>query len=69
VGSLTLTLMAAVAAAYRLVSLVDYLNDPHLINVSLAELLILAVAVALVVPDAAHAQTATPLSPRHPLPG
>jgi hypothetical protein len=69
VWSLTLTLLAAVAAVDRLVSLLDYLHDPHLINVSLAELLILAVAVALVVPDAAHAQTATPLPPRHPLPG
>jgi hypothetical protein len=58
--SLTLVLLAAVAGAYRIVTLTDYLNDPHLISVSLAELLIVLVAVALVAPDAARAQTATP---------
>ena len=60
VWSLTLALLAAVAAAYRIVTLTDYVHDPHLINVSLAELLILLAAVALVVPDAARAQTAQP---------
>jgi hypothetical protein len=35
-------------------------------KVSLAELLILAAAVALVAPDAARAQTATPAPPPHP---
>jgi hypothetical protein len=64
--SLTLALLAAVAAADRLVSLNDYLHDPHLINVSLAELLILAVAAALVAPDAARAHTATPAPPAYP---
>jgi hypothetical protein len=59
VWSLTLALLAAVAAADRLVSLSDYLHDRHLIDVSLAELLILVVAAALVVPDAARAHTAT----------
>jgi hypothetical protein len=59
VWSLTLALLAAVAAADRLVSLNDYLHDPHLINVSLAALLILVVAAALVTPDAARARTAT----------
>jgi hypothetical protein len=63
--SLTLVLLAAVAGVYRIVSLTDYLNDPHLINVSLAELLIMLAAAALVVPDAARAQTATP-APPHP---
>ncbi|HEV2373445.1 MAG TPA: hypothetical protein VGS19_14885 [Streptosporangiaceae bacterium] len=58
--SLTLTLLAAVAAALRTISLGDYLHDPHLITVSLAELLILLATVALVAPDAARAQTATP---------
>ena len=58
--SLTLALLAAVAGAYRIVSLTGYLNDPHLITVSLAELLIVLAAVALVAPDAARAQTATP---------
>ncbi len=67
--SLALVLLAAVAGAYRIVTLTDYLHDPHLINVSLAELLIVLAAVALVAPDAARAQAATPasppLSPRH----
>jgi hypothetical protein len=66
VWSLTLALLAAVAAAFRIVTLTDYLNDPHLINVSLAELLILLVAVAVVAPDAARAQTATPAPPPYP---
>jgi len=66
VWSLTLTLLAAVAGAYRIVTLSDYLHDPHLIKVSLAELLILAAAAALVAPDAARAQAATPASPPHP---
>jgi hypothetical protein len=66
VWSLTLALLAAVAAAYRIVTLTGYLNDPHLINVSLAELLILLAAVALVALDAARAQTATPAPPPFP---
>ena len=70
VWSLTLMLLAAVAGAYRIVSLGDYLHDPHLITVSLAELLILAAAVALVAPDAARAQTtAASAPPAHPCPG
>jgi hypothetical protein len=64
--SLTLVLLTAVAGAYRIVTLTDYLNDPHLINVSLAELLIMVAAVALVAPDAARAQTATPAPPPCP---
>ena len=64
--SLTLVLLAAVAGAYRIVSLTGYLNDPHLINVSLAELLIMLTAVALVAPDAARAQAATPAPPAYP---
>ena len=32
VWSLTLTLLAAVAGAYRIASLADYLHDPHLIT-------------------------------------
>ena len=63
VWSLTLTLLAAVAGAYRLITLSGYLHDPHLIKVSLAELLILAAAAALVAPDAARAQAATPEPP------
>ena len=60
VWSLALTLLAAAAGAWRIVSLGSYVHDPHLINVSLAELLILLAAVTLVVPDAARAQTAAP---------
>jgi hypothetical protein len=66
VWSLTLVLLAAVAGAFRIVTLADYLHDPHLINVSLAELLIMLTALALVAPDAARAQTATPAPPPHP---
>jgi len=69
VWSLTLTLLAAVAGAYRIVTLAHYLHDPHLIKVSLAELLVLAAAAALVAPDAARAQAATPASPPLPYPG
>ena len=54
------------AGAYRILTLTGYLHDPHLITVSLAELLILLAAVALVAPDAARAQTATPTPPPHP---
>jgi len=63
VWSLTLTLLAAVAGAFRIVTVGDYLHDLHLITVSLAELLILVAAVALVAPDASRAQTATPAPP------
>jgi hypothetical protein len=48
------------AGAYRVLSLTDYLHDPHRVQVSLAELLILVLAVALIVPDATRAQAATP---------
>jgi hypothetical protein len=58
--SLTLTLLAADAGAYRIASISDYLHDPHLIAVCLAELVILAAAVALVAFDAARAQAGTP---------
>jgi hypothetical protein len=66
VWSLTLALLAADAGAYRLFSVGDYLHNPHLISVSLAELLVLVVAAALVVPDAARAQAATPAPPPYP---
>jgi hypothetical protein len=67
--SLTLTLLAADAGAYRIVALTGYLHDPHLIGVSLAELLILAAAAALIAPDAARAQAATPAPFPRPHPG
>jgi hypothetical protein len=74
VWSLTVVLVAAVAVVYRIASLVDYmqghyLQDPHLIRLGLAELLVLVAAVALVAPDAARAQTAMPAPPPHPQPG
>ncbi len=69
VWSLTLILLAADAGAYRIASVGGYLHDPHLIAVSLAELLILVAAVALVGPDAARARTATPAPPPVSAPG
>ena len=66
--SLALTLLAADAGAYRILSVTDYLHDPHLIQVSLAELLIVVIAVALVAPDAARAPAATPAPPLRPQP-
>ena len=51
---------------YRIVSLGDYLHDPHLITVSLTELLIVLGTVVLVAPDAARAQAATPAPPPYP---
>ena len=67
--SLTLTLLAVDAGAYRLLSVTDYLHDPHLIDVSLVELLILAAVVTLVVPDAAHTQTALARNTTASVPG
>jgi hypothetical protein len=64
--SLTLVLLAAVAGAYRIITLPGYLRDPHLITVSLTELLIVLAAVVLVAPDAARAQTAPPAPPPYP---
>jgi hypothetical protein len=66
VWSLTLAMLAVDAGVYRIFSIGDYLHNPHLIAVSLAELLILLAAVALVLPDAARAQTATPAPPPFP---
>jgi hypothetical protein len=66
VWSLTLTLLAAVAGLYRIITLTDYLHDPHRITVSLAELLIMLGAAALVAPDAARSQAAPPALPRYP---
>ncbi len=64
--SLALVLLAAVAGAWRIVALASYLHDPHLVKVSLAELLILLAAAALVVPDAGRAQAAAPAPPLYP---
>jgi len=74
VWSMTLVLLAIVTMAYRIVSLCDYLQghylqDPHLITVGLAELLILIAATALIIPDAACAQTAMPVPSAQPQPG
>jgi hypothetical protein len=63
VWSLTLALLAAVAGAYRIATLTAYQHDPHMIAVSLAELVILVAAAALVAPDAARVQAATPVPP------
>jgi hypothetical protein len=73
VWSLTLVLLAAIAGVFRVVSLGDYVYDyvyaPHLIGVGLAELLILAAAVALVVPDATRDLTAVPARSSSPYRG
>jgi len=66
VWSLALVLLAAVAGAYRIITLPGYLDDPHLITVSLTELLIVLAAVALVAVDAARTQAATPAAPPYP---
>jgi hypothetical protein len=63
VWSLTLVLLAAVFGAFRIATLGAYVHDPHLLTVSLAELVILVAAAALVAPDAARAQAATPAPP------
>ncbi len=64
--SLALMLLAAVAGAWRVISLVSYVHYPHLIHVGLAELLILLAAVALVAPDAARAQGGVSAPPPYP---
>jgi len=64
--SLTLTLLAAVVGLERLTSLSFYPNDPHLVHVGLAELLIMVAAAALVAPDAARALTPIPAPPSRP---
>jgi hypothetical protein len=69
VWSLALMLLAGVTAVWRIVSLGSYVHDPHLIKVSLAELLILLAAAALVLPDAGRAQSAAPALPLYPRPG
>jgi hypothetical protein len=63
VWSLALVLLAAVAGAYRVVTLAGYAHDPHLFKVSLAELVIVVAAAALVAPDAARAQAGMPAPP------
>jgi hypothetical protein len=70
VWPLTLVLLAIVAGLLRITSLTVYLgSDPHLVTVSLAELLITAAAAALVAPDAARTQRPMPAQPSRPLPG
>jgi hypothetical protein len=66
VWSLTLVLLAAVAGLNRITSLAAYRQDPHLIKVGLAELLILVVAAALVAPAAVRSPAAVPTSPPSP---
>jgi hypothetical protein len=54
VWSLTLALLAIDAGTYRILSLTDYVHQPHQIGVALAELLVLTAAASLVAPDAAR---------------
>jgi hypothetical protein len=63
VWSLTLLLVAAVTGLYRIISLPIFARDPHLIKVGLVELIVLAVAAALVAPDAVRSQSALPAPP------
>jgi hypothetical protein len=63
VWSLTLMLLAALAGVFRIVTLSNYLHDPHLIKVSLAELVIMVAAAALVAPDGARTQAGMPAPP------
>jgi hypothetical protein len=63
VWSLTLVLLATLAGLNRLITLAYYPHDPHLVKVGLAELLIMAAAAALVVPDAGRAPRAVPSPP------
>jgi hypothetical protein len=64
---LALILLAAVVGVNRILTLTSYLRDPHLTTVSLAELLIMLAATALVVPDAARTtQTPSPAPPPRP---
>jgi hypothetical protein len=64
--SLTLVLLAVLAAVYRIIPLPGYLSDPHLVAVSLTELFIVLAAAALVAADAARTQTAMPAPPANP---
>ncbi len=66
VWSLTLALLAAVAGTLRVATLAGYLHNPHLMAVSMAELVILVAAAALVAPDAGRTQAAKPAPPTHP---
>jgi hypothetical protein len=63
VWSLTLVLLAALAGLNRVATLPFPPEDPRVISVCLIELLILAAATVLVVPDATRAQTALPSPP------
>jgi hypothetical protein len=63
VWSLTLVLLATLAGLNRLITLAYYPHDPHLVMVGLVELLIMAAAAALVVPDAGRAPAAVPSPP------
>jgi hypothetical protein len=67
VWSLSLTLLAALAGVYRLVTLVDFLHVyPHLVQVGVGELLILVTVTALIAPNAAHTQASSPAPPLRP---
>jgi hypothetical protein len=64
--SLTLAVLAAVIGLERLTSLSFYPDNPHLAHVSVAELFIMVVAAALVIPDAVRAPVAVPVPPARP---
>jgi len=67
VWSLTMILLAGLAAVQRIASLADYVNDPHMARLGVAELFVMLVAAAFVVEDGVRAQasaTSTSTSPR-----
>lgn len=65
--SLALVLLAAVAAVVQIGWLTNLLHDPPLLIEGLLELAVLAIAVALIAPDAARTQAAVPVAPRSQL--
>jgi hypothetical protein len=62
-SSLTLILIAAFTAVYRIATLGNYLHDPHLLKAGGTELIILVTAAALIAQDAVHTQIAVPAPP------
>ncbi|MGD0557556.1 MAG: hypothetical protein ABSA93_21575 [Streptosporangiaceae bacterium] len=62
--SLALVLLAAVAAVVQIAWLTTLLHEPGRLIQSLVELAVMAIAVALIVPDAGRTQTAMPARPR-----
>jgi hypothetical protein len=67
--SLALTLLAAIAGLNRIASLGDYPHDSSMLAAGVVQLLVMAAAAALIVPDGARAQAAVSASAPSPSPG